>query len=179
MKNHDPYSSLPQVPEFELSSRNFTDGEWLPLAQVSGMLGTGGGDSTPHLAWSGAPHETASFAITCFDPDAPTASGFWHLAMYNVPKSCHELAEASITLDQHGPSLPGEIRVLRNDGGVRGYVGAAPPPAHGPHRYMFVVHALDVSTLDLDENASPAFLGFNMFAHTVARARITGLFEHN
>lgn len=174
---YNPYEALPQVPLFTVKSNSFTDGEKLPLPQISGMVGTGGGDSLPHLAWSDFPAETKSFALTCYDPDAPTASGFWHLAAYNIPVDVTELAEGAVSLEQTD-GFPEQAAILRNDGGVRGFVGAAPPPGHGDHRYMFVVHALDVEQLDLDENASPAFLGFNMFGHTLGRAFITGVFGH-
>ena len=174
---HDPYAALPEVPSFALDSTSFADGERLPLPQVSGMVGTGGGDASPQLSWSGFPEGTKSFALTCFDPDAPTASGFWHLAAYNIPLSATELAEGAITVEDRS-GLPEAASLLRNDGGVRGFVGAAPPPGHGDHRYMFVVHALDVEKLELDDLASPAFLGFQMFGHTLGRARLTGTFGH-
>ena len=175
---YDPYEALPEVPSFTLTSESFTDGGRLELPQIAGMIGTGGGDRTPQLTWSGAPEGTRSFAVTCFDPDAPTASGFWHLAAYNLPATMHALDEGAIRLDQTSESFPASAGLLRNDGGVAGFVGAAPPPSHGDHRYMFVVHALDVDTLELDELASPALLGFQMFGHTLARARITGVFGH-
>ncbi|NLA64940.1 MAG: YbhB/YbcL family Raf kinase inhibitor-like protein [Leucobacter sp.] len=149
----------------------------MPNAQVSGFFGVGGEDRTPQLSWAGFAPETKSFALTCFDPDAPTASGFWHLAMYNIPVSVTALDEGALTLESR-EGLADAVRVLRNDGGVRGYVGSAPPPGHGDHRYIFVVHALDVPTLDLDELASPAMLGFQMFGHTLGRATLTGVFGH-
>lgn len=170
----DPYASLPTVRAIRVTSDSFNDGDTLPVGQVSAMTGTGR-DASPQLTWSGAPEETRSYAVTCFDPDAPTASGFWHLAAYNLPASLTSLEEGVLTLDRRG-ELPSEAQVLRNDGGVVGYVGATPPPGHGLHRYMFVVHALDTK-LDLDELASPAFLGFQMFGHTLARGRITGIFS--
>lgn len=88
-----------------------------------------------------------------------------------------ELEEGFIALDS-ASGLPEGAALLRNDGGVRGFVGAAPPPGHGDHRYIFVVHALDIDSLDLDEMASPALLGFQMFGHTLGRAPLTGIFGH-
>lgn len=173
---YDPYAALPAVPEFTLTSESLADGGRMPIAQVSGSVGTGGSDRTPQLSWSGAPAGTRSFAVTCYDPDAPTASGFWHLAACNLAPDLTSLPEGAITLDAVLPEFESRLRLLRNDGGIRGYMGSAPPEGHGDHRYMFVVHALDVDALDLDELASPAYLGFNMFGHTLGRARLTGVF---
>lgn len=175
---YDPYAALPEVPSFSLTSASFADGSRLKLPQIAAMIGTGGGDRLPQLSWSGAPEGTRSFAVTCYDPDAPTASGFWHFAAYNLPASVTELEEGTVTLDQKSASFPSAASLLRNDGGFPGFVGAAPPPGHGDHRYIFVVHALDVDTLELDELASPALLGFQMFGHTLGRAMITGIFGH-
>lgn len=174
--SHDPYAALPVVPEFTLLSNSFHDGARLPAAQVSGVFGAGGEDRLPQLSWSGAPEGTKSFALTCLDPDAPTASGFWHLAAFNIPPSVTELDEGDITAEHTRGRFPQQARLLRNDGGVRGFVGAAPPPGHGDHRYIFVVHALDVDSLELDDSASPALLGFQMFGQTLGRARLTGLY---
>ena len=173
---YDPYAALPEVPEFTVTSVSFSDGGPLPTPQVSGVMGAGGEDKTPQLSWSNAPEGTKSFALTCYDPDAPTASGFWHFAAHGIPAAVHDLDEGAFTLDAVADSVAGSVKVLKNDGGVRGFVGAAPPPGHGDHRYMFVVHALDVETLDLDDEATPALLGFTMFGHTLGRARITGTF---
>lgn len=173
--SYDPYSALPEVPSFELTSTTLSDGDRMPLAQVSGVFGLGGEDRLPQLTWSGAPEGTKSYALTCFDPDAPTASGFWHLAVSNIPASVTSLEEGAIVADRL-EGLPENTTVLRNDGGMRGFVGAAPPEGHGDHRYMFVVHALDVDGFDLDEASSPALLGFQMFTHTLGRARLTCVF---
>ncbi|MEV8339529.1 YbhB/YbcL family Raf kinase inhibitor-like protein [Leucobacter sp. NPDC077196] len=178
MVTYDPYDALPEVAAFDLSSASFADGDRLPLAQVGGMLGSGGEDRLPQLSWSGAPEGVRSYALTCFDPDAPTASGFWHFAAYNIPASVTELEAGAVQLDTVTDAFPAAARVLRNDGGVAGFVGAAPPPGHGDHRYMFVVHALSVESLELDELASPALLGFQLFGTTLGRARITGTYGH-
>lgn len=174
---NEPYATLPTVPSFTLTSSSFKDGDRLSSPQVSGMIGTGGGDRAPALRWSDAPEETKSFALSCLDPDAPTGSGFWHLAAYNIPASLTSLEEGFVTLES-ATGLPDEAELLRNDAGVRGFVGAAPPPGHGDHRYIFVVHALDVEALQLDDLASPALLGFEMFGHTLGRGILTGIFGH-
>lgn len=169
----DPYATLPKLPTFTLTSTSLTDGQALGNAQVSGIMGAGGDDASPQLSWSGFPEETRSFAVTCYDPDAPTASGFWHWAVANLPATCTELPEGA----GDGSLLPGDALTLANDAGLRRYVGAAPPAGHGVHRYYFAVHALDVEKLELAEDASPAYLGFNLFMHAIARAVIVGTYE--
>lgn len=172
---YNPYDNLPAVPSFDVTSQDVRDGEKLPQPQVSGVFGAGGEDVSPHLAWSGFPEGTRSFVVTCYDPDAPTASGFWHWAVVDIPANVTELPSGAGSAQ--GGGLPAGAFQLTNDGGIRGYVGAAPPPGHGKHRYFFVVHAVDVESLGLDENASPAFLGFNLFSHTLGRATIVPWYE--
>ncbi|MEV0338565.1 YbhB/YbcL family Raf kinase inhibitor-like protein [Nocardia sp. NPDC050713] len=171
---YNPYDALPQVPDFTLTSEDVTDGSPLGNDQVSGVFGAGGKDVSPQLSWSGFPAETKSFAVTVYDPDAPTASGFWHWAVADIPVSVTSLASGA---GSEGGSLPAGAVTLRNDGGFAGFVGAAPPPGHGPHRYFVVVHAVDVESLDIPADASPAFLGFNLFSHTLARATLIGTYE--
>jgi Raf kinase inhibitor-like YbhB/YbcL family protein len=169
----DPYARLPKLPSFTVTSKSITDGQPLGTAQISGILGAGGEDVSPQLAWSGFPPETRSFAVTVYDPDAPTLSGFWHWAVANLPASVTELTEGL----GDGRELPGRALTLVNDAGMRRYVGAAPPSGHGPHRYYVTVHAVGVDKLDLAEDASPAFLGFNLFQHAIARGVIYGTYE--
>lgn len=170
--SRDPYADLPQVDSFELSSRDVSEGRSLDVAQVSGVLGAGGQDVSPHLAWSGAPAGTRSYAVTVYDPDAPTASAFWHWAAFDIPADVHELATgASSTAMPHGSVE------LTNDSGRPGFVGAAPPPGHGVHHYWIVVHAVDVAHLDLPASASPAKLGFTLFDHTLGRAALVPIYE--
>jgi len=167
--SRNPYADLPQVPTFEVTSTDVADGQPLATAQVSRVLGAGGQDVSPHLSWSGFPPQTKSFAVTVYDPDAPTASGFWHWVVANL--------SSDVTSLDTGAELPAGAVTLRNDSGQRGYVGAAPPPGHGPHRYWVVVHALDVDQVELTEESTPAFLGFTMFSHTLARAYLVGTHE--
>jgi Raf kinase inhibitor-like YbhB/YbcL family protein len=169
----DPYDALPKLPSFRLTSNSITDGQPLSTPQVSGIMGAGGEDVSPQLSWSGFPEATRSFAVTVYDPDAPTASGFWHWAVANLPADVTELpADAG-----SGSNLPGDALTLVNDAGQRRFIGAAPPPGHGPHRYYVAVHAVDVDKLELPEDASPAYLGFNLFQHAIARAYIVGTYE--
>ena len=173
--SRNPYEELLSVPSFEVASDDFVDGGELAKAQRSGLMGAGGSDTSHQLSWRGFPQETRSFAVTVYDPVAPTASGFWHWAVADIPASTTSLASGAG--DETGSGLPpGSVR-LANDAGLKRYVGAAPPKGHGKHYYYVVVHAVDVPSLDLPENATPAFLGFNLFSHTLARAIIIGTYE--
>lgn len=168
----NPYEDLPNLPIFELRSNDITEGELLSMPQVSGMFGAGGEDVSPHLAWSGAPSGTQSYAVTVYDPDAPTTSGFWHWAAFNIPADVTELAT-----NASASGLPDGAVQLKNDGGAVGYIGAAPPPGHGTHHYWTVVHAVDVAQLEVPADASCAFLGFNLFSHAIARAVLVPTYE--
>jgi len=171
----DPYAFLPQVAEFSVTSKDISDGAMLPKAQVSGTMGAGGADISPQLSWTGFPEGTRSFAVTCYDPDAPTASGFWHWAVADLPVDITELPADAGNPD--AGLLPPSAVVLRNDAGMARYVGAAPPAGHGMHRYFFMIHAVDVETLGIDTDATPAVLGFNLFSHTLGRAAIVPVYE--
>ncbi|NLG55569.1 MAG: YbhB/YbcL family Raf kinase inhibitor-like protein [Rhodococcus sp.] len=175
-QDYYPYAALPELPTFALTSEDVTNGSPLNTDQVSGIYGAGGQDISPQLTWSGFPKETKSFAVTVFDPDAPTASGFWHWAVANIPATITTLASGAG--DENGTGLPAGSLTLRNDGSLARYLGAAPPEGHGPHRYFIAVHAVDVEVLDgVTEDSTPAFLGFNLFSHAIARAVIYGTHE--
>lgn len=173
----NPYEDLPQVPSFTLTSTDISDGAALPMPQVSGIMGAGGEDQSPELSWSGFPEGTKGFAVTAYDPDAPTAAGFWHWAVFNIPLSTTSLPSGAG--DAEGSGLPAGAVQLANDASVKRYLGAAPPVGHGPHHYFFAVHALDVDHLDLPANATPTYLGFNLFMHTLARAVIVANYEQH
>ncbi|MGI8814534.1 MAG: YbhB/YbcL family Raf kinase inhibitor-like protein [Pseudonocardia sp.] len=171
-----PHDFLPAVPAFTLTSTDIGDGLTLADPHLSGAFGVPGGeDISPALAWSGAPEATKSYTITCYDPDAPTGSGFWHWAVADVPAEVTELPTGAGT--PGSPELPAGAVTLANDAATLGYLGSAPPPGHGEHRYYFTVHAVDVESLELPDGASPAFLGFNLFSHTLARATIMAVFQ--
>ncbi|MGV9670950.1 MULTISPECIES: YbhB/YbcL family Raf kinase inhibitor-like protein [unclassified Gordonia (in: high G+C Gram-positive bacteria)] len=175
MATFDPYEALPNLPTFTVTSENITDGAPLATPQVSGLMGAGGADASPQLSWSGFPTDTKSFAVTVYDPDAPTASGFWHWAVADIPASVTSLPEGAG--DDEGSGLPAGALTLANDASLKRFVGAAPPPGHGPHRYFVVVHAVDVESLGLPDGATPAYLGFNLFSHAIARATLIGTYE--
>lgn len=175
MFDYDPYSFLAPVPEFTLSSESFADGAVLAPAQVNAGAHPKGLDLSPQLSWHDAPEGTRSFAVTMFDPDAPTGSGYWHWAVADLPASVTSLDEGAGT--PGSPDMPAAALMLRNDAGSPAYMGSAPPAGHGPHRYMVVVHAVDVESLGLAADATPATLGFNLHFHTLGRARLTALYE--
>lgn len=162
-----PYDFLPSVPSLTVTSNDFSDGQELPNANRADIMGMTGENLSPHLRWSGAPDETQSYAVTLFDPDAPTGSGFWHWVLFDIPASVNEIPQGVGSGSMEG--LPKGAKHARNDTGALGYIGAAPPPGHGDHRYVFAVHAVSISQLGLDETATPAFVGFTLTFNTVAR----------
>jgi hypothetical protein len=174
-KPPSPYDSLPEVPSFTVTSTDIADGERLGMPHVSGVFGAGGEDISPQLAWSGFPSETESFVVTCYDPDAPTGSGFWHWAVANIPASVTELPRGAGS--PGGEGLPEGAVMLAGDAGANQYIGAAPPSGHGPHRYYFAVHALSADSLEVDADTRPGLLGFQMFGKTLARGMIVATYE--
>lgn len=171
MFSYDPYAALAAlrpVPPLELTSPDFTAGG--PLPGFAWSSSRSGEDQHPTLEWSQPPAGTLSFAISCFDPDAPTGSGFWHWAAYNLPADTRRLESG----DGTAKNLPAGSSVLPNEARLERYIGAAPPAGTGIHRYFFVVDALDVDHLDLEVGATPGVLGFNRHFHTLARGILIG-----
>lgn len=166
----DPYSLLPAVPEFPVTSDDVVDGGSLPASATAD-----GGDRSPHLAWTGAPPGTRSFVVSCFDPDAPTPAGYWHWTVVDLPAGTTSLPAGAGSPD--GSALPAPALQTRNDAGTPGYTGAAPPPGDRPHRYVFAVHALDVETLGLNASATPTKVAFTALFHTLARGTLTATFQ--
>jgi Raf kinase inhibitor-like YbhB/YbcL family protein len=164
----DPYDLLPPVPSFTVTSDDVTHGEPLKADQVAT-----GGNTSPHLSWEGAPEGTRSYVVTCFDPDAPTPSGFWHWVLVDLPADCTSLDTGAADGD-----LPGGAFHVRNDGGEHGFTGAAPPEGDQPHRYYFVVHAVGEDTLGVDRTATPAVVSFNLAFKTLGRAVLHGTHQH-
>ncbi|MEV7429236.1 MULTISPECIES: YbhB/YbcL family Raf kinase inhibitor-like protein [unclassified Nocardioides] len=166
----NPYDLLPPVPSFTVTSEDVTDGAPLRSEQVAD-----GGDTSPQLSWSGAPEGTKSYTVTCFDPDAPTPSGFWHWVLVDVPADVTSLPAG---IGAEGSDLPGNAFMCRNDGGSKAFTGAAPPQGDQVHRYYFVVHAVTEESLGVDSDASPAVVSFNLAFKTAGRAIIHGTHQH-
>jgi Raf kinase inhibitor-like YbhB/YbcL family protein len=164
-----PYDKLPAVPSFTVTSNDFTDGQ--PLApQYAGA----GENISPHLSWSGFPDETRSFLVSCFDPDAPTPAGWWHWTVVDLDSAVTELEQGA---GQSDLMLPGAAFHVRHDGGGHDYFGPYPPEGDRPHRYVFAVHALDVDTLELDEDATATNAHFAAVFHTIARGIVAPTFQ--
>jgi Raf kinase inhibitor-like YbhB/YbcL family protein len=161
-----PYDLLPRVPSFSVVSDDVADNTRLDLAQVAGQ------DVSPHLTWSGFPDETAAFAVTCFDPDAPTGSGWWHWMLLGLDASVTELPSGAAA------SPPAGAVQLRNDSGTVGYAGAAPPPGDPEHRYLFAVHALK-GPVEVDAGASMAVGAIHLTFNTIARAVVAPVYRND
>jgi Raf kinase inhibitor-like YbhB/YbcL family protein len=138
--------------------------------QVFSGFGCQGKNISPALEWANAPKDTKSFAVTVYDPDAPTGAGWWHWVIFNIPAGVHELKADAGNL-KAGLAPQGSIQSITSYGAA-GYGGACPPPGDKPHRYIFTVFALDVPALELNANSPPAMVGFNLNQHVIARASI-------
>jgi Raf kinase inhibitor-like YbhB/YbcL family protein len=177
-----PYDFVPPLPSFDVRSDDVTDGEIMTDSQVYNGFGMTGKNISPSLSWSGFPAETKGFAVTCFDPDAPTGSGFWHWLVVDIPASVTALpagagGPAGAGLPG-GAGLPAGAFHLRNDYGTHDFGGAAPPAGDEPHRYVFTVHALDVASLELEPETTPAVCGFNLRFRSIARAFLIPVYAH-
>ena len=158
-----------------LTSPDIKQGARMADEQVFNGWGCPGKNVSPELSWSGAPKGTKSFAVSVYDPDAPTGSGFWHWWVANIPASATSLPKGAG--DAAGTGLPAGSLQVRNDYSAVGYGGPCPPKGK-PHHYRVTVYALDVEKLDVDANASPAVVGFNVHAHMLAGATLTGMWGY-
>lgn len=165
-------TSLTQA--FELSSPQLDDGQPLSKTQEFQGFGCTGDNRAPALNWQSPPAGTRSFAVTVYDPDAPTGSGWWHWLAFNLPADSRSLPEGSG--QPGGPALPaGSVQSL-TDFGQPGFGGACPPSGDKAHRYVFTVHALKVPRLDLDEKAMPALVGYMLHANSLGSASLTATY---
>ena len=134
-------------------------------------FGCSGENKSPALKWSGAPKDTKSFAVTVYDPDAPTGSGWWHWSVINIPANVTELkADAG---NVSGANLPTGAKQVRIDYGVAAWGGVCPPQGDKPHRYIFTVHALKTDKLDIPADATAALAGFMINGNSIAKASFT------
>jgi Raf kinase inhibitor-like YbhB/YbcL family protein len=157
-----------QAAGFALSSPSIRPGSTLTEAQVFNGFGCTGKNISPALKWSGAPKGTKSFAITVYDPDAPTGSGWWHWVVFNLPADSSELPEGAGGAD--GKGLPAGAVQGRTDFGAPGFGGACPPKGDKPHRYVFTVHALKTEKIEVPADASAALVGFMLNANRLGKA---------
>jgi Raf kinase inhibitor-like YbhB/YbcL family protein len=161
----------------QLTSNSFKDGDYLAMDHVLAVdygFGCNGGNVSPHLAWSGAPEGTQSFTLTCYDPDAPTGSGFWHWVVVNIPPNVTEL---SLGAGNPNGKLPAGALQTRTDVGSPGYAGPCPPEGDHPHRYLFTIFAVGVASLPVAADTSAAVVGFQLHFNTLARADLMVLFK--
>lgn len=164
-------SSLAFGGEFTLHSNDLA-GQLTKKQEFAGF-GCSGQNISPELHWNDAPKGTKSFAITVYDPDAPTGSGWWHWVVFNLPAST-----TSLPADFGNLTKQQSIYAIQSitDYGQLGFGGACPPDGDKPHRYFFTVHALNVDMLDLDEKASPALVGYLINAHSIAKATLVSYY---
>jgi len=163
---------------FTVRSNSFKDGDYLAQEHILSAdygFGCEGGNKSPHLAWSGAPAGTKSFAVTCFDPDAPTGSGFWHWLVINIPP---DVTEVPLDAGNRSASkLPKGALATRTDFGAPGYGGPCPPAGDHPHRYLFTVFAVGSESLQATADTSAAVIGFQLHFNTLAKAALMGLYK--
>jgi Raf kinase inhibitor-like YbhB/YbcL family protein len=162
----------------KLTSNSFKDGDYLGADHVLSAdygFGCAGGNRSPHLKWEGAPAGTKSFAVLCFDPDAPTGSGFWHWVVVNIPPNVTELPLDAGNLASG--KLPAGALQVRTDFGKPGYGGPCPPEGDHPHRYLFTVHAVSMDKLPAAADTSAAVVGFYLNFNTLAKASLMGLYK--
>jgi hypothetical protein len=154
---------------FDLRSPDVSEGATLSKAQVYSGYGCTGDNLSPALAWTGAPAGTRSFAVTVYDPDAPTGSGWWHWLVYDLPAAINSLPRGI----GRSAELPAGAQQARNDFGTRDFGGACPPPGNKPHRYIFTIHALKVDKLDVPPDASAARVGVAINVNQIDKTSIT------
>src|SRR4051812_33297737 len=160
--------------QFTVSSPSVMEGATIGDKHLFAGFGCTGGNKSPALAWTDAPADTKSFAVTVYDPDAPTGSGWWHWVVFNIPAGTTELKEGAG--DPKGTMLPAGSVQSVTDFGQPGFGGPCPPAGDKPHRYIFTVHALKLEKLPLEPGASGAMVGFFLGQNTTAKASVTGLY---
>ena len=161
-----------------LSSESFNDGDYLSVDHVLSEaygFGCNGKNLSPQLAWQGAPEGTKSFALSCFDPDAPTGSGFWHWVVANIPANVTSLALGAG--DPASGKMPAGTLEVRTDFGAPGYGGPCPPEGMHVHRYIFTLHAVSMPELPVTADTSAAVVGFYLNFNTIEKATLIALYK--
>jgi Raf kinase inhibitor-like YbhB/YbcL family protein len=153
---------------FALTSKDMQADQPMSMDQVFNSFGCTGKNVSPELSWTAGPEGTKSYALTMYDPDAPTGSGWWHWTVFNIPAKVLKLEKGAGNKHKYGEG--------RTDFGKPGYGGPCPPPGSGNHHYVFTVYALKVDKLPLDANASGAMVGYNLNANALAKASLTAVF---
>lgn len=166
--------SLALAAPFHLSSPDVKPGSKIGEKFVYKGFGCSGENVSPSLEWKDAPKDTKSFALTVYDPDAPTGSGWWHWVVVNIPATVTALPLGAGTADGH--TLPSGTQQVRTDFGAAGWGGPCPPAGDKPHHYIFTVHALKTEKLELPPDATAAFAGFMIHANEIAKAKFTALY---
>lgn len=157
---------------FTLTSKDL-GGEASKIQEFNGF-GCSGENQSPQLSWKNAPEGTKSFAVTMYDPDAPTGSGFWHWVVFDIPANTNELVTNSGTKSNLLPK--GAVQSV-TDYGIKGFGGPCPPKGHGFHQYIITVYVLKTDKLGTDENTNPAVVGFNLWNQTLAKASIMAYYK--
>lgn len=163
-----------QAESLKLISSNMKHGHFMAKSQEFKGFGCLGGNKSPQLSWFGAPPDTKSFAITVYDPDAPTGSGWWHWQAINIPANLNSLPAGAGAADQK--LMPKGSVQIENDFGYKGFGGACPPDGDGAHRYQFTIHALSVEKLELPDGASGALAGFMINANSIESSTLEALY---
>ncbi len=169
-------ANIANAQSLTLTSPDLKEGGTIAAEQVFAGFGCTGGNQSPALSWSGAPSGTKSFAVSIYDPDAPTGSGWWHWVVFNIPPGTTSLPKNAGEVSKK--LMPAGAIQSRTDFGASGYGGPCPPPGDKPHHYKITVFAVDVAALPdaTGEAASAALVGFDLNFHTLAKATLIGLY---
>src|SRR6185437_9027685 len=155
--------------EMIISSKDFKNGANLNQNQMANIYGCHGKNISPELSWSGIPKTAKSLAISVYDPDAPTGSGFWHWIIYYININTKFISNGASNTSH----MPDNAVEALNDSGTKGYLGACPPKGDDKHRYEFTIYALDVDKLPVPKNATSPLIRFILYKHIISKAAIT------
>jgi Raf kinase inhibitor-like YbhB/YbcL family protein len=172
------FISRPTKAELQISSYHFKEGSQIKEVNVFNGFGCKGQNISPQISIIDIPKEAKSLALTMYDPDAPTGSGWWHWIVYNMPTYTKNIFSSDSKLTK--PAIFGRNAVFgRNDYGTNDYGGPCPPIGSGKHRYILTIYALSVDKLSVPNDASAALIGYNINAHTIEKASITAYYGRN